>query len=97
MGGREEVKGKELPHRPIHFSSSSAVLTSQLHALLTAITQNYGHVDTASPLLSPHILSPYLYFTSILPHNFTPSAKQPYYSAIGLSPLLSDSKVAYQC
>lgn len=51
--GREEVKGKELPHRPIHFSSSSAVLTSLLHAILMAITQNYGHVGTASPLLSP--------------------------------------------
>lgn len=55
--GREEVKGKELPHRPIHFSTSSAVLTSQLHAHLMAITQNYGYVDTASRLLSPHILS----------------------------------------
>lgn len=56
--GREEVKGKELPHRPIRFSSSSsAVLTSLLHALLSAITQNYSHVETDSPLLAPRTLS----------------------------------------
>lgn len=55
--GREEVKGKELPHRPIRFSSSSAMLTSLLHALLSAITQNYSHVETDSPLLSARTLS----------------------------------------